>query len=296
MNKIIVTGCAGYIGSVLCKYLQDCGYYIVGIDNLFFQQNIINHQINMLYTDDVSKNINIKHLCRVHADATAFINLAAIVGMPLCDKYPRETLLTNIETTRLLVKYLPPHVKILQPCTNSQYGTNDDICTEETPTNPISLYSVSKCISEDILLTRENTVSLRLATVFGLSERMRDELLVNYYVKELTQKKKLTIYQPKFRRNYIHINDICRGFLHAINKNLSGVYNLGDDNLNTDKITLANTIAEIIGGKVETIDGGLDPDQRDYIVSSQKFYDTGFQPLCNFEHSVKELSNYYSTC
>ena len=298
MSKVVlVTGAAGYIGSVLCERLYRAGHDVWGIDNLYFGQKFVDYIGNpdapILMTGDITKTDTIKKAIAV-ARPQVVIHLAAFVGMPICKKYPEEAVMVNTESTRLLLDAIDPSVHFIIPNTNSQYGQQAEICTEETPTNPISLYSVTKCIAEQLVLNRPNSTSLRLATVYGLSPtRMRDELLINFFVKELVQKKKLVLYEPHFKRNLVHINDVSDAFIHVMDKGLTGVYNVGDDALNGTKLELAERIAAIVGGVVEVGDGE-DIDKRDYNVSSAKICKTGYNIGTDFTQNILELKEYYS--
>ncbi len=296
MKRVLVTGAAGYIGSILCEKLYRAGHDVWGADNLFFGQKFVDYvgdaDAPILLTGDITKLETIKKAITV-ARPQVVIHLAAMVGMPICKKNPELAIMVNTEATRLLLENIDPDVKFIAPNTNSQYGQQKDICTEDSPTNPISLYSVTKCISEALVLNRPNSVSLRLATVYGLSPtRMRDELLINFFVRKLVQDKVLELYEPQFMRGAVHIEDVTNAFIYAIENDLTGVYNVGDDSLNASKLDLAQNIANIVGGEV-IIGEGEDVDKRDYKVSSQKLYDAGFRIQTNFEDNIKELAKYY---
>lgn len=295
-KRILVTGAGGYIGSVLCEKLYRAGHDVWGVDNLFFGQKFVDYigdlDAPILLTGDITKPETIKRAITV-AGPQVVIHLAAFVGMPICKKYPEEAVMVNTESTRLLLEAIDPSVHFIIPNTNSQYGQQKEICTEETPTNPISLYSVTKCIAEQLVLHRPNSTSLRLATVYGLSPtRMRDELLINFFVKELVQKKELVLYEPHYKRNLVHIKDVADAFIHVMDRGLTGVYNVGDDALNGTKLELAEKIAAIVGGEVKVGDGE-DPDKRDYNVSSAKLYKSGYNIGTDFTTNIKELAAYY---
>jgi len=303
MSKIVlVTGAGGYIGSVLCEKLYRAGYEVWGVDNLFFGQQFVDYIGNpdapILLTGDITKLETIKKALVV-AMPDVVIHLAAMVGMPICKANPELAIMVNTEATRLFLENIAPEVKFIAPNTNSQYGNvgADVLCTEDTPTDPISLYSVTKCISEALVLNRPNSVSLRLATVYGLSPtRMRDDLLVNSFVKKLVQEGTIDMFEPHYKRNFINIVDVSNAFIHAIEADLEGVYNVGDDALNTTKGELAQNIANIVGGTVTFNSEGKDPDQRNYNCSSQKLYNTGFSIQTDFKEEILKLKEYYSNC
>lgn len=299
MKRVLVTGAGGYIGSVLCERLYRAGYDVWGVDNLFFGQNFVDYigdaDAPILLTGDITKLETIKKALVV-AMPDVVIHLAAMVGMPICKANPELAIMVNTEATRLFLENIAPEVKFIAPNTNSQYGNvgTNVLCTEDTPTNPISLYSVTKCISEALVLNRPNSVSLRLATVYGLSPtRMRDDLLVNSFVKKLVQEGTIDMFEPHYKRNFINIVDVSNAFIHAIEADLEGVYNVGDDALNTTKGELAQNIANIVGGTVTFNSEGKDPDQRNYNVSSAKLYSTGYNIETNFTEEVLKLAEYY---
>lgn len=296
-KRVLVTGAAGYIGSILCKQLYKLGHTVFGVDNLYFNQEL--PECFTVWDEDapilLRMSVNDKYLPRLISSVRpdVVIHLAAFVGMPICKKFPEEAIMVNTESTRVILNSIKDNVHFIIPNTNSQYGQQAEVCTEETPTNPISLYSVTKCIAETLVLNRPNSTSLRLATVYGLSPtRMRDELLINFFVKELVQKKELVLYEPHFKRNLVHIKDVSDAMIHVMDKGLTGVYNVGDDALNGTKLELAERIAAIVGGEVKVGDGE-DPDKRDYNVSSRKIYDTKFSITTNFKENIKELAQYY---
>ena len=227
------------------------------------------------------------------------IPLAAIVGAPLCKKNPQLTKSVNVGSVKTLVKNLSKNQIILVPTTNSGYGIGkkNSYCTEKSPLKPVSLYGQTKVLAEKIILDHHNSSSLRLATVFGTSPRMRVDLLVNDFVFKAFKTKKITLFEGHFRRNYIHINDVCRTFLFAIknfDKFKNNIFNVGLSSANLTKKELCNKIKKFIPDLFIEIDEfAKDPDKRDYIVSNKKLEKTGFKTKYSINFGIKQLLNYY---
>lgn len=294
--NIVITGAAGYIGTKLTKYFLDRGYKVFAFDNYFYNQKQLVSQIFdnkncTLFEEDVTNwSENLKNAI---ANSDVLIPLAALVGAPLCDKYRDKATQLNLEWFNELIPYLNKQ-KVIYPNTNSGYGSaGNNICTEETPCNPISLYGITKGAAEQILLTHyNNSVCFRLATVYGKSYRQRMDLLVNNLVYTALKTKNLEVFDGHFRRNYIHIDDIVSAFAHAIDNfdtMKNNVYNLGNDSVNMTKLDLVKRIASHTGVGYSIVDNITDPDKRDYIVSSQKLYNTGFTPLYDLDYGIKEM-------
>jgi len=302
MRNVLITGCAGYIGTRLTQHLLQAGYSVVGIDNLSFGQGWVvdklkwnkdkfNRKFHFI-EDDVRYDSWLKLL-----DGTdVIIHLAALVGAPLCNKFPDYVVNnTNVRPAARLLEKVSKEQLIIYPNTNSGYGVaqGEDYCTEESPITPVSSYGVTKCEAEKIVLQHENSVVFRLATVFGTSPRMRFDLMVNDFVYKACLDKKIDVFEPQFRRNFIHIQDVCEAFefaMHNEGRMRGNVYNLGLDDANTTKGKLAKNICNMVGGEV-TYKEGKDPDKRDYNVSSQKLYNLGFKPRHSLEMGVKEVSD-----
>ena len=294
--RILITGAAGYIGGKLTERLLSTGHSVTVFDNYFYNQQQLLSDVfckpNCLhYHEDVTDwSDNLKSAID---NSDIIIPLAALVGAPLCEKYPEKTIKLNQEWFKTLLNYVTDQ-KIIYPNTNSGYGsTGNDICTETTPCNPLSLYGTTKAEAERILLENyNNAVCFRLATVYGKSYRQRMDLLVNNLVYNALKNKNLEIFDGHFRRNYIHVDDIVNAFIHAI-KNFesmkNNVYNLGNDSVNMTKMDLVKKICEYTGASYSVVQNKTDPDKRDYVVSSQKLYNTGFQTIYNLDYGIQEM-------
>ena len=298
MEKILITGGAGYIGSMLTTKLIEKGYRVTVIDSLQFSKNSLNHlfahkNFKFIYGDVRNKNL-IKKNIKKH---NIIIPLAALVGAPLCEKYKKEAKEINFESIKYMLKIVNKKQKIIFPTTNSGYGIGqkEKYCDENSPLNPISFYGQTKAEAEKIILEFENSICFRLATVFGHSYRMRTDLLVNNFVYNALKFKKLKLYEPHFRRNYIHIIDVVRAFIFAIknfNKLKSNTYNLGLSSANLTKLMLAKKIKKQFKEvKISIIRNRKDPDQRDYFVSNKKIEKKGFKPIISLEEGIAELLN-----
>ena len=229
------------------------------------------------------------------------IPLAALVGAPLCAKYPKKTLDINYKCIKFILSKLKLSQKIIYPNTNSGYGIGDKnkFCDEKSPLKPISLYGRTKVEAEKIILKHKNSIVFRLATVFGYSYRMRTDLLVNFLVNMAVRNKRLTIFEPNFRRNYIHVIDVANAFIFAI-ENFSrmrgNIYNVGLSDANLTKLQLANQIKKNIKGiKINLLKNKKDPDKRDYFVSNKKIEKLGFRTSISLEDGIIELKNLFNT-
>ncbi|HLD00373.1 MAG TPA: NAD(P)-dependent oxidoreductase [Candidatus Nanoarchaeia archaeon] len=298
--KILITGGAGYIGCVLTTHLLNRSYDITVLDNLDHKQTALiglcsQEKFNFILGDVRDKELMEKLVPQFEV----IIPLAAIVGAPACSRRKHDAQTINYEAIKLLSEIVQPHQKIIYPTSNSGYGTKsgDTFCTEETPLEPISLYGVTKVEGERVLLNTGKAVTLRLATVFGTSPRMRTDLLVNDLVQRAIFDRCLVLFEEHFKRNYIHIQDVARCFEHCILnfENMRGkAYNVGLEEANLSKRELAEKIKEHIPGVVIISEEfAQDPDKRNYVVSNQKLYATGFRPQYTIDFGIKELIKAY---
>ncbi len=298
---VLVTGGAGYIGSVLCRQLLDRGYRVTVLDNFMYRQNSLldccPEALFHVVRGDCRDERILTDLLR---DADIVIPLAALVGAPLCNRDQIGAYTTNFEAVQLLTKLSSKDQWIIFPVTNSGYGIGQSgiFCTEDSPLRPISLYGETKVKAERVVLDRGNAITLRLATVFGASPRMRMDLLVNDFVWRAVHDRAVTVFEGQCKRNYIHIRDVAKSFLHAIDhfetmKNHP--YNVGLDDANMSKVELCRNIQRILPQFVFfEAPIGEDPDKRDYIVSNERILSTGFYPDWSLERGVRELIKCYT--
>jgi nucleoside-diphosphate-sugar epimerase len=299
-HNILVTGGAGYIGSTLVPLLLSAGHKVTVLDNFMFNQHslaaVCNHPNFNIVRGDARDEKTIQSLVK---DIDIAIPLAALVGAPLCDRDKPGTISANRDAVDLLIKSLSKDQRVLMPTTNSGYGVGQEgqFCTEETPLNPISLYGRMKVEAEEIVLAHNNSISFRLATVFGMSPRMRIDLLVNDFVYRAVHDKTVVLFESHFKRNYIHIRDVAKAFLHGINNFDSmknEAYNVGLSDANLSKLELCQCIQKHVPDFVYLESPiGQDPDKRDYIVSNEKIEATGFKPSHSLDDGIQELIKGY---
>ncbi len=292
MANILVTGGAGYIGSVLVPELLKDGHNVTVLDNFLFGQSSLNHVCHLsnfrVYRGDVRILADMAPLLK---EADIIIPLAAYVGAPFCDKDPIGATTTNKDAVFMMMKYLNKDQVVIMPTTNSAYGTGD-FCNEDSPLNPISRYAIDKVEVEKVLMDHPNATSLRLATVFGMSPRMRIDLLVNDMTYRSIYDGFVVLFESHFKRNYIHVRDVVQAFKMAIQKETmrGQVYNVGLSTANVSKRELCENIKKYVP-RFEIIDAeiGKDKDQRNYMVSNEKIEKEGFTPFYNLDMGIQEL-------
>ncbi len=299
--KILVTGGAGYIGSVLIPRLLEGGHYVTVIDNFMFHQNSLADACKYKKFEVVRGDARDEELIKKHLkNADIVIPLAALVGAPMCKLDPLGTRTINQDAIEMLCRLMSKQQRLIMPVTNSGYGIGEKgrHCDEDSPLKPISLYGITKVKAEEAVLSRGESITFRLATVFGMSPRMRLDLLVNDFVYRAVMDRAIVIFEGHFKRNYIHIQDVARVFLHGIENfdNMKGsAYNVGLDDANLSKIELAQAIQKHVAGFVY-LDApiGEDPDKRDYIVSNARLAATGFVPEWSLDDGIVELLKGYT--
>jgi nucleoside-diphosphate-sugar epimerase len=294
--NILITGGAGYIGSVLTPTLLSLGHEVTVLDNFYFGQNSLmdacQYEKFQVVRGDSRDEALMKQLV---SRADLIIPLAALVGVPLCNQDQVGTQTINFDAVTMLCRIASKSQRIIMPVTNSGYGVGEKgkFCTEDTPLRPISTYGITKVKAEEAVLQRENSISFRLATVFGLSPRMRMDLLVNDFVYRAVHDRAVLIFEGHFKRNYIHIRDVVRVFIHGIDnfeKMKGRPYNAGLEEANLSKLELCAVIKKHLP-KFVYVEApiGEDPDKRDYIVSNQRLLGTGFQTEWNLDRGIVEL-------
>ena len=294
--KILVTGAAGYIGSVLVPILLKRGYKVVAIDNFMYNQISL---LDCCYDEKLTiirGDARDKRLISVHLkDVDAIFPLACLTGAPLCAKDPVGAKTINLDAIKMLLELRSKDQIIIFPTTNSGYGIGQEgvYCTEETPLKPISLYGSLKVEAEKLVLEAGNSITLRLATAFGVSPRMRLDLLVNDFTHRAVTDRFVVLFEAHFKRNYIHIRDVAKAFIHCL-ENFDTMkdepYNVGLSDANLSKWQLCEEIKKqvpdfyFVEAKV-----GEDPDKRNYIVSNAKIEKTGFKPDVSLQKGIAEL-------
>lgn len=294
--NILVTGGAGYIGSVLVPNLLSQGHAVTVIDNFMYKQTSLASSIRDVKLSLVFGDVRDESLMKEHlSKADVIIPLAAIVGAPACDNDPIAAQSINKDSILWLLKHLSIQQRILMPTTNSAYGSGDknNYCDENSPLNPLSLYARDKVTVENALLEFPNATSFRLATVFGISPRMRLDLLVNNFVYRAISDGFVILFEGHFKRNCIHVQDVIQAFNLALNdeKNFKGeIFNVGLSEANISKVDLCREIQSIIPSFTYLEAAlGKDPDQRNYVVSNQKIENLGFKPTVSLRSGLEEL-------
>ena len=301
METILVTGGAGYLGSICVPELLAQGYKTTVVDNFRYKQNSLNtvchHKNFKIIKGDVCSKSTMLPLIK---GADYIFPLAALVGAPLCNQDPLTATSVNKEAILMILKNISPQQRVIMPTTNSAYGSGNEnnFCDETSPLNPISHYAIKKVEAEKALMEHPNAISYRLATVFGMSPRMRLDLLVNDFTYRAVYDGFLVLFEGHFKRNYIHVRDVARAFLHAITHfdSLKGkIFNVGLSNSNLSKVELCARIkAHLPDFHYIEASYRKDPDQRNYIVSNKKIESTGYAPQYSIDDGIIELIKGYT--
>jgi nucleoside-diphosphate-sugar epimerase len=299
--EILVTGGGGYLGSVLVPDLLAAGHRVTVLDNFVYGQNSLALSCNDEKLTIVRGDIRIESIIRpLLAKVDIVIPLAALVGAPLCDLDPVGAKTINHDAILMMLGLLARDQIVLMPTTNSAYGSGDkdNYCTEESPLRPISRYAKDKVEIEKALLAHGNAISFRLATVFGMSPRMRVDLLVNDFTYRAVYDRCVVLFESSFKRNYIHVRDVSRVFKHGIAnfERMKGqIYNVGLSEANVSKKELCLAIQKRLP-EFQFIEAavGKDLDQRNYIVSNEKIEATGYKPDYSLDAGIRELIKGYA--
>jgi nucleoside-diphosphate-sugar epimerase len=297
MDRVLVTGGAGYLGSILVPALLDRGFEVTVLDSFMYGQPSLaascHHPRFRLVRGDARVRTNIDPLLK---DADIVIPLAALVGAPLCDRDPYAAATTNRDAIVDMLPHLGKDQRVVMPVSNSGYGIGQPgkFCTEESPLRPVSLYGRLKVEAERALLDgHAQSVSLRLATVFGMSPRMRFDLLVNDFTFRAWRDRFIVVFEGHFKRNYIHVRDVARAFIHVLDNfaSMGGqIYNVGLSDANLSKLELCARIQRQVPDLV-CLESAIheDPDKRDYVVSNEKIERTGFAPAHSLDAGIAEV-------
>lgn len=294
--RILVTGGAGYIGSVLVPMLLAEGHSVTVLDNFMYRQASLldccyQKQLFVIRGDVRDSGL----VSKLVSQSDAILPLACLVGAPLCAKDPETATAVNFEAVKRISTLASPQQVLIFPSTNSGYGVGEEglFCDENTPLRPISLYGRLKVDVESFLLERGNCVTFRFATLFGISPRMRLDLLVNDFTYRAVNDRCVVLFEPHFKRNYLHVRDAACAFIHALNKyeDMKGrPYNVGLSDANLSKLELCEVIRKYIPDFHHVAaEFGKDPDQRNYIVSNKRIEATGFRPAVSLDDGIQEL-------
>lgn len=301
MSKILITGGAGYIGSVLVPMLLEKGHEVTVLDSLMYKQSSLldccRYKNFRMVRGDARDEETVR---RLSDGQDVIIPLAALVGFPLCDQDKTAAVTTNLNAVELITKLRSPEQKIIFPCTNSGYGLGQgqEYCTEDSPIEPISLYGKTKMAAESAVLEAGNSLTFRFATLFGASPRMRTDLLVNDFVYRAVFDRSLILFEGHFMRNFLHVRDAANAFIFALEnfeKMKGKTYNCGLTSANMSKIELCEKIKEHIPSFVYIeAQTQQDPDKRNYIVSNERIESMGFKTQYTIDDGIDELIKAYS--
>ncbi len=292
--RILVTGGAGYVGSTMVPMLLEQGHKVRVLDSLKFGgQGLLpccqNRFFELMKGDVCDEKVVAKALDGVDA----IVHLAAIVGYPACKKEPQVAMTTNVEGTRTLLNLRKKDQKFMFASTGSIYGSVPDyVCNENTPRSPITLYGETKAAAEELTLEAGNSLCYRFATAFGVSNRMRLDLMPNDFTYQAVKNRNLIVYEGGFKRTFVHVRDMARSFIFAMEKWDSvkdDVYNVGHETMNFTKEDVARKILEHVDFYLHFAEVGSDADQRNYEVSYEKIRAKGFETTVDLDRGVAEL-------
>jgi nucleoside-diphosphate-sugar epimerase len=293
MKNVLITGGAGYIGTSLIPLLLNKDYNVTVIDNLMFGGDqllpFLRDKNFKFIKGDVTNKSDVE---KVVIGQDIIIHLAAIVGYPACRKNPELAEKVNVTGTRNIIESLIPTQLLIYSSTGSNYGSVDGICTEDTPLNPLSLYGQTKTMAEEMIHNRDNSIVFRFATAFGSAPRFRLDLLPNDFTHKMITQGYLIVYEKHFMRTFIHVHDIARSFVFAIEnseKMVNNVYNVGTDEMNYSKENVCDIIKSKTDGYVHYADVGEDADKRNYVVDYSKIKSLGYTTTINMEEGIDEL-------
>ncbi|MCK6502018.1 NAD(P)-dependent oxidoreductase [Myxococcota bacterium] len=291
--RIVVTGGAGFIGSVLTPRLLAQGHRVHVVDNLMYGAQPI---LPFFFQPGFSfAEVDVRDraaLARELAGADVVIHLAALTGYPLCKKLPREAVEVNLGGATNVIELAPADARLVYASTGSNYGEVIGVCTEDTPLNPLSLYGETKTQAEQLFVARDNTVSLRFATAFGIGPRLRLDLMINDFTYQALHNRFLVIYEKHFRRTFLHVQDIARAIVHVVehpDRLQHKVYNVGHDTLNYTKAEIVELLRRRLDFLVHFAEIGTDEDKRDYEVSYARIRATGFEPEVDIDRGLDEV-------
>jgi len=291
--KVLITGGAGYIGTMLISQLMEKGHDVRVLDNLSFGGDSLLPFFRKPNFDFQRGDVrNAEDVGSAVSGCDAVVHLAAIVGYPACRKDPQLAEEVNINGTRNIINATSNGQLVFYASTGSNYGSVEKICTEDTPLNPLSLYGQTKTMAEKMLLNERSTIAYRFATAFGVAPRLRLDLLINDFTYKAVSQGYLVVYEKHFMRTFIHVYDIARAFVFGLeneNKMRGQVYNVGSNKLNFSKEQICKWIQQQVECYVNYADVGEDADKRDYVVSYKKFNKLGFNTTVAIEEGISEL-------